>query len=435
MAVSKKEKQERLEALYSPLVDVAKPHLTGRGVRNLGDLYPLNEGQGFGQALKHPQRNPPPMDPVLQEMQQKVKGLSPEAIEFWDDRINNTLFYPSGAFIPGRNQKDLTLRDVNKWRKKHTDMSVGEVAKYAGHIRKLGKQGYTFENGGQLMLPQYAKGGGIHIKPSKRGTFTAAAKRRGKTVQGFASQVMRNTDNYSPAMVKKANFARNAAKWKKELGGYLDQELNNPIIDETPIDSSLVPQTQFGCGGKLMRHEIGGQLLGLDPYHGLPEYAFGSWLGDNAGGLLKGAGSIAQAFPPIGTIVGPVLNVAGSVVDSVKAKNDAESLAEEERQAEELSAKRTSYENRLRSPDEPVAPELALGGSLMEQENGFPAPTETPVITGYNGNSNTHQQGVGGVPVDSRGNPSAVSRQSAVGLTEKGEVTWNGYVFSDKLKV
>lgn len=92
---------------------------------------------------------------------------------------------------------------------------------------------------------------GIHIKPSKRGTFTAAAKSRGKTVQGFASQVMKNPDNYSPAMVKKANFARNAAKWKKELGGYLDQQLNEiPIID-TPIDSSPVPKTQFAYGGKI----------------------------------------------------------------------------------------------------------------------------------------------------------------------------------------
>ena len=57
------------------------------------------------------------------------------------------------------------------------------------------------------------KYGGIHIKPSKRGTFTAAAKRHHMSVQEFASRVLRNKDNYSPAMVKKANFARNASKW------------------------------------------------------------------------------------------------------------------------------------------------------------------------------------------------------------------------------
>ena len=66
-----------------------------------------------------------------------------------------------------------------------------------------------------------AKGGtDIYIKPSKRGTFTAAAKAHGKSVQGFASQVLANKDNYSSAMVKKANFARNASKWNhKACGG------------------------------------------------------------------------------------------------------------------------------------------------------------------------------------------------------------------------
>ena len=61
----------------------------------------------------------------------------------------------------------------------------------------------------------------IHIKPSKRGTFTAAAKKRGKSVQGFASQVLAHKENYSPAMVKKANFARNSKKFKHADGGEL----------------------------------------------------------------------------------------------------------------------------------------------------------------------------------------------------------------------
>ena len=59
------------------------------------------------------------------------------------------------------------------------------------------------------------KNGGIHIAPSKRGTFTAAATKHGMGVQEFASKVLRNKDSYSPAMVKKANFARNASKWNK----------------------------------------------------------------------------------------------------------------------------------------------------------------------------------------------------------------------------
>lgn len=57
--------------------------------------------------------------------------------------------------------------------------------------------------------------GPIHIAPEKKGTFTAAATKHGKGVQAFASQVLANKENYSPAMVKKANFARNAAKWNR----------------------------------------------------------------------------------------------------------------------------------------------------------------------------------------------------------------------------
>lgn len=72
---------------------------------------------------------------------------------------------------------------------------------------------------------EYRTGGTIKIKPSKKGTFTAAAKKHGKSVQAFASQVLANKDNYSPAMVKKANFARNAAKWKKAMGGVVEPEI------------------------------------------------------------------------------------------------------------------------------------------------------------------------------------------------------------------
>lgn len=74
---------------------------------------------------------------------------------------------------------------------------------------------------GEYLGEQYASGGSIYIKPSKRGTFTAAATKHGKSVQEFARQVLANKENYSPAMVKRANFARNSAKWHQE-GGYFN---------------------------------------------------------------------------------------------------------------------------------------------------------------------------------------------------------------------
>lgn len=52
----------------------------------------------------------------------------------------------------------------------------------------------------------------VKIAKSKKGTFTAAAKKSGMSVQQKATAVLKNP-NASPAMKKKANFARNAAKW------------------------------------------------------------------------------------------------------------------------------------------------------------------------------------------------------------------------------
>ena len=66
----------------------------------------------------------------------------------------------------------------------------------------------------KVPAPMGYKDGGIHIAPSKRGTFTAAAKRAGKGVQEYANQIMSAPEGrYSPALRKKANFARNAKKW------------------------------------------------------------------------------------------------------------------------------------------------------------------------------------------------------------------------------
>lgn len=63
------------------------------------------------------------------------------------------------------------------------------------------------------------KQGGIHIKKANRGKFTAAANRAGMGVQEYASHVLANKDKYSSTLVKRANFARNASKWKHQFGG------------------------------------------------------------------------------------------------------------------------------------------------------------------------------------------------------------------------
>ena len=80
----------------------------------------------------------------------------------------------------------------------------------------LGRTPTPLENKIYPQLLQFHNSGkDINIKPSKRGTFTKAAKQHGMSVQGFANRVLRNPSKYSAAMRKKANFARNASKWNK----------------------------------------------------------------------------------------------------------------------------------------------------------------------------------------------------------------------------
>jgi hypothetical protein len=61
--------------------------------------------------------------------------------------------------------------------------------------------------------------GGIHIDPSKKGTFKAQATRMGMSVAEAASHILANKEEYSPEMVKKAVFAHNFAS---QYGGLVD---------------------------------------------------------------------------------------------------------------------------------------------------------------------------------------------------------------------
>lgn len=109
----------------------------------------------------------------------------------------------------------------------------------------------------------YAEGGGIHIKPSKRGTFTAAAKKHGKGVQEFARQVLANKENYSSAMVKKANFARNASKWHDdggrllEPGGFLSEDSPTRSNWMTSVGDRYSVGSAYDVGPKVGYNPIG----------------------------------------------------------------------------------------------------------------------------------------------------------------------------------
>lgn len=90
-------------------------------------------------------------------------------------------------------------------------------------------------------IPMFRKGNklvprcesGIHIKKKNRGKFTASAKAAGQGVQEHARSVL-NSSNATPLQKKRANFARNAAKWKHQQGGILQSLMER--ISKSSID-------------------------------------------------------------------------------------------------------------------------------------------------------------------------------------------------------
>ena len=130
-----------------------------------------------------------------------------------------------------------------------------ELANVSAHNKVLSARDSILENEtNEFMRNIVANGGKINIKPSKRGTFTAAAKQRGLGVQEFANKVLANKENYSTAMVRKANFAKNASKWHHAYGG--------PLYNHTGDWSNGL--TFINEGGTHEENPFDGVLMGFD---------------------------------------------------------------------------------------------------------------------------------------------------------------------------
>jgi len=82
----------------------------------------------------------------------------------------------------------------------------------------------------------YSEGGKIHINPANKGKFTTSAQHAGMGTQEFARHVLAHKDNYSTTQIKRASFAHNAAGWKHEDGGELEDN-------------------QYKCGGRLAKYD------------------------------------------------------------------------------------------------------------------------------------------------------------------------------------
>jgi hypothetical protein len=216
------------------------------------DKYTLRDLSKYKGNLRRP------MDPLVEETIEQIKQRAIKETELAraeakakeeqrQAMVNGALQYAAAG---GKLNKDITKIVEEEY-----------AAAYGGRINPKKYKGLNmpgYSKGGKLpkeilrarveshMSPQeadayvnqYGEGGGIHIKESKKGTFTAAATKHGKSVQEFARQVLANKENYSSAMVKKANFARNAAGWKHAHGG--------PVVSNVNQDFDLYAQNRGG---------------------------------------------------------------------------------------------------------------------------------------------------------------------------------------------
>ena len=158
------------------------------------------------------------------------------------------------------------------------------------------------------------KAGGIYIKPNKRGTFTAAATKHGMSVQGFASKVLANKEDYSPAMVKKANFARNASRWKKEYGG------DKNVLPELIVTPRSGYNKIYDASGINKRKKIAQDVLQILPFSGFVNDVLGFTNPINAGGAVKSVTSYgaAKARLPFLSIPGIAFNGALGLPDLIQ---------------------------------------------------------------------------------------------------------------------
>ena len=171
---------------------------------------------------------------------------------------------------------------------------------------------------------------GIEIKKKNRGKFTAWAKARGMGVQEAARKVMANKDKYPPSVVKMANFAKNAAKFKREEGGETFPDLTGDgKVTQADI---LKGRGVFEPGGEILT-----TLKSFTDYLDAKKDSYKKNKvtrsgGYNSGGYDRRALMTAPLFNPIGNIVEAGLDVYDNLFspDGTFTNRDEKRIADQD---------------------------------------------------------------------------------------------------------
>lgn len=244
-------------------------------------------------------------------------------------------------------------------------------------------------------LNTFGDGGSIHIKPSKRGTFTAAAKKRNMGVQEFASKVLANKEDYSPAMVKKANFARNASKWKHDFGGPITDEQYIDIMEKVAEDN--YKRWGFNNSDEALIHALN------DNTYNYREY-YNKYPNSNANALTHWTDEFKTVYHPTFS--------NESIYSGKKSQYNPQGLVGGHWDKETFIP--ASWQKNKKK---------AFGGSLQTHGGDW-----SNGLTWFN-NGGSHEEN----PYD--GIPQGIAPDGKPNLVEEGEVKYNDYIFSDRLTV
>lgn len=165
---------------------------------------------------------------------------------------------------------------------------------------------------------QYGKGGSIHIKPSHEGRFTAYKQRTGKTTE----EALHSSDAH---VRKMANFAKNAAGWKKAFGGSIGSGQELPDSQQLP-GGSTTPLSQNSVQVNGQSHAQGGVQLPQAEVEGGETIANGFVFSKELG--------FADLHKPIAKAIGkieakPLNPVRRNTLQQLKARELGLALAQE----------------------------------------------------------------------------------------------------------
>lgn len=264
-----------------------------------------------------------------------------------------------------------------------------------------------------------AEGGPINIKKKNRGKFTESANRAGMGVQEYARHILANKDKYSSTLVKRANFARNAAGWKHDNGGWLGTGLNENVATAL----SFVPVV-----GTLMD---GAELLAE------PSWENAGWFLSSLASDIFTGGAGKAAFKSA-----KLAKAAAETSRALKSKRIASALRYGNSNALDNLRTARMHSDKAKMYTKDMYDNIMKGLVYYGADAGLNATQQSTKANG--GFINTHggdfSNGVifinsGGTHEQNpfEGVPMGVAPDGQPNLVEEGEVLYNDYVFSNRL--